>query len=79
MLCFDIDNFEEAFGRDHLAIEHVESALALRGAIPARVDFPTRTFCVTVTNPDLGPREVLSILATYGFRARLKGEKDDIP
>ena len=77
MLCFEIDNFDEAYDRDHLVIEHIESALASRGAIPARIDFPTRTLCVTVIRPDLDVSEVLSILANHGLRARLKGEEEN--
>lgn len=72
MLCLDIDNFQEVYAHDNMAIERAEKALALRGALPARVDFPTRSFCLNVTNPDLGVEEVISILATYGFRARLR-------
>ena len=75
ILCFEIANFDEAYSRDHLAVERIEAALAHAGALPARVDFPSRTFCVTVTNPDLKVETVLSIFAMNGLQAHLKGEE----
>ena len=75
VLCFDIANFDEAYSRDHLAVERTEAELARAGALPARVDFPSRTFCVTITNPDLKVETVLGIFASNGLQARLKGEE----
>jgi hypothetical protein len=76
VLCFDIANFDEAYSHDHLVVEHTEAALARAGALPARVDFPSRTFSVTVTNPDLKVETLLNIFASNGLQARLKGEEE---
>ena len=73
-LCFEIANFDEAYAQDDRVIELTEAALARAGALPARVDFPSRLFCVTVTNPALLVETMLSIFATYGLQARLKGD-----
>jgi hypothetical protein len=75
VLCFEIANFDEAYSRNHLVIERTEAALSQAGALPARIDFPNRTFCVTVTNPDLNVETVLGIFAMNGLQARLKGEE----
>ena len=77
VLCFEVANFEEAYSQDHRVVERVEAALTQSGALPARVDFPSRTFCVTVINPDLGTEDLLRIFAAHGLQARLKGEEKE--
>jgi hypothetical protein len=73
-ICFTVDNYEQVYSADPEALGNLEKALALAGAIPARVDEPDRIFCVVVTNPDLSIESILGIFSQFGYRAQLKGD-----
>jgi hypothetical protein len=77
IICFDVENFEEAYARDPLTIERVEAALAQAGALPQRVDFPDRVFCVSVERADLSVDSISAIFADAGLRVRLRPQGPD--
>jgi hypothetical protein len=73
-VCFDVLNFEAALARDPDAILKLETQLSAEGAIPGRVDMPTRTICVLVTDPDLTDNDVVALIARYGFEVQPRKE-----
>jgi hypothetical protein len=72
VLCFEVHNYERVFASDPEALTRLEEALALKGALPAKVDFPTRVYCVTVEKLDLSVAEILDIFAQHGFQAHYR-------
>jgi hypothetical protein len=66
-VCFDVLNFEAALARDPDAILKLETELSAQGAIPGRVDMPTSTITVLVTDPTLTDSDVVTLISQYGF------------
>jgi hypothetical protein len=71
IICFEIDNYEEVYRLDNEIINKLKTTLAEHGAIPTKIDFPSRLCCVELTNPSLEPKQVLNLLESLGFRATL--------
>jgi hypothetical protein len=74
LVCFDVANFEEALARDPFAIERFERDAGHHGFVAARVDVPTKTICVSVTDPSLTDAEVAAAVAAFGFEVYLAKE-----
>lgn len=72
-ICLEVSNFAEAYERDHSILDRLGRELARLGAIPTRVDFPTRTYCVSVEAPDLIQDEVVAQFTAVGLIAHVKG------
>ena len=71
VVCFKVENYEEAYQRDKEVITKLERNLAAVGAIPAKIDFPSKVCCVTITDPTVEPRSVQQVLETIGLHATL--------
>lgn len=69
-LHFDVLNFEGALARDRDAILKLETELSAEGAIPGRIDMPTNTITVVVTDPSLSDDDVAALIERYGFEVR---------
>jgi hypothetical protein len=67
LVCFDVANFEEALARNPYAIEQFETGAGHHGFLAARVDVPTNTICVSVTDPSLTDSDVAAAVAAFGF------------
>ncbi len=70
-MCFKVENYEEAYQRDNEVITKLERNLAAGGAIPAKIDFPSKLCCVTITDPTIDPGDIQQILEAVGLRAVL--------
>ncbi|MEM2568179.1 MAG: hypothetical protein QXH20_06910 [Candidatus Bathyarchaeia archaeon] len=71
VVCFKVENYEEAYQRDKEVITKLERNLAAGGAIPAKIDFSSQLCCVTITDPTVEPGNVQQILEAVGLRATL--------
>jgi hypothetical protein len=71
VVCFKVENYEEVYQHDEEVITKLEENLAAAGAIPAKIDFPSKLCCVTITDQSVEPEDVLRILEALGFRATL--------
>jgi len=69
---FEVLNFEAALARDSDAILKLETQLSAEGVIPGRVDTPTNTLTVLVTDPTLTDNDVVALINKYGFEVRPK-------
>lgn len=69
-LAFDVLNFDEALSRDLDAILKLETQLSAEGVIPGRVDTPTNTLTVLVTDPTLTDDDVVALIKKFGFEVR---------
>ena len=76
VICFLVQNYEEMSQQDPEIITRLETNLAAAGAIPAKIDFPSKMCCVTVANKDLYPNEVQRILEDLGYRVALINDKE---
>ena len=70
-LCYDVDNFAEAGA---VAIEAIEDTLGESGALIGRIDVPSATLCVLVTDHNLSDEDVTRLVESYGFRVRRRKE-----
>lgn len=71
VVCFKVENYEEAYKRDSELITKLEMSLSGGGAIPAKIDFPSQLCCVIITDPTVRPEDVQQILETFGLRVAL--------
>ena len=76
IICFEVENYEDVASRDPLALSSLEQALALAGALPARIDYPERIFCVTIENSHLSIEELLSYLENSVTTCILKTKEE---
>lgn len=75
VVCFDVLNFEAVHEHDPDALQRAQRVLAEMGALPARVDWPSHTFCVTVTHSDLTNEQILAVLDRHGYKASLRKQQ----
>ncbi len=71
VVCFKVENYEEAYQRDKEVITKLERNLAAGGAIPAKIDFSSKLCCVTITDPTVEPGNIQQILEAVGLHATL--------
>lgn len=71
VVCFKVENYEEAYQRDKEVITKLERNLAAGGAIPAKIDFSSKLCCVTITDPTVEPGSIQQILEAAGLHATL--------
>jgi|GEM_PF-2637415 len=68
VVCFNVENYEEIYQRDKEVITRLERNLTAAGAIPAKIDFPSKLCCATITDPTVKPEDIQQVLETLGFR-----------
>jgi hypothetical protein len=71
VVCFTVEDYEDAYQRDSEVITKLEKNLAAMGAIPARIDFPSKQCCVTITDSGIEPKDIQQVLETVGLRITL--------
>jgi ribosomal protein L25 (general stress protein Ctc) len=71
VVCFKVENYEDAYQLDKEVITKLERNLAAGGAIPAKIDFSSQLCCVTITDPAVEPRDIQQILEALGLHATL--------
>lgn len=71
MICFIVENYEEVYQHDKDVITKLEISLTEAGAIPAKIDFPSKLCCVTITDPTVKPENIQQVLETLGFQAEI--------
>jgi len=71
VVCFKVENYEEVYQRDKEVITKLERNLAAAGAIPAKIDFPSKLCCATITDPTVKPEDIQQVLEDLGFHATL--------
>jgi len=71
VVCFKVENYEEAYQRDKEMIAKLERKLAAGGAIPAKIDFPSKICCVTILDPTVDIRSIQEILEAVGLHVTL--------
>lgn len=72
-ICFRVENYREVCRRDKGVIEKLETNLLEAGAIPGRMDVPSRICCATITDPTVRDEDIKKVLEKLGFRVRLLG------
>jgi hypothetical protein len=77
VICFKIENFEEAYKKDHLVIEKLERSLVYEGIFPAKIDFPSKLCCVTSDPTTLDLKKIMNVFKKLGLHA--KKLKDNHP
>ncbi len=74
-MCFEISNFEEVYAHDVFSLEKTKRALTAVGALPAKIDWPSRTFCVVVTHPlEPSAEQILEVFSKFGYKAQFRDE-----
>jgi glutamate-1-semialdehyde aminotransferase len=72
VVCFKVENYEDAYQRDKEVITKLERNLAAAGAIPAKIDFSSKLCCVTITDPSVEPENIQQVLEAVGLQATLE-------
>ena len=78
VICFNVSNFEDAIKKDAECITKAEKQLANIGAIPVKIDWPSKLFCVSLANPNVKVKEIESVLKRYGFKAKIKNKENGV-
>lgn len=68
-VCFDVLNFESA---PTGAVARLETELPPQGAIPGRVDEPSKTICIRITDPSVSDEQAEAMVRGCGFEVRRK-------
>ncbi|MBE7467759.1 MAG: hypothetical protein HS114_01280 [Anaerolineales bacterium] len=71
MICFIVKNYEEVYQHDEDVITKLEINLTEAGAIPAKIDFPSKLCCVTITDPAVKPENIQHVLEALGFQVEI--------
>lgn len=71
VVCFKVENYEEVYQYDKDVITKLERNLAAAGAIPAKIDFPSKLCCATITDPTAKPEDIQQVLEYLGFHVTL--------
>ncbi|OGZ02652.1 MAG: hypothetical protein A2946_00210 [Candidatus Liptonbacteria bacterium RIFCSPLOWO2_01_FULL_53_13] len=72
---FEITNYEEVDERDWDAIQKLEEGVAAIGALPARIDTPSRAFWVTVEDGKPTDDKIIEVAESLGYHARVIPEE----
>jgi len=72
VVCFKVENYEEAYQHDKEVITKLERNLAAAGAIPAKIDFSSKLCCITIADPSIEPENIRQILEAVGLQATLE-------
>ena len=72
VICFTVSNYESAYKKNPNCIEKAKRELAHIGALPAKIDFPRKLFCVTLANPNVKIKQIQSILKKNRFNVSIK-------
>jgi glutamate-1-semialdehyde aminotransferase len=72
VVCFKVENYEDAYQRDKEVITKLERNLAAVGAIPAKIDFSSKLCCVKITDPSVEPENIQQVLEAVGLQATLE-------
>ena len=71
---FEITNYEEVDKRDLNAIQKLEEGVAAIGALPARIDTPSRAFCVTIEDGKPTDDQIIAVAESIGYHIRTAPE-----
>jgi hypothetical protein len=74
LICFEVTNFRQIADINPDTEDALEDALSVGGATVARLDWPSNTLCVYRTDPTVTSNDILQIITSFGYRARLKGD-----
>jgi hypothetical protein len=76
IVCFDVANIDELAVNDPAVFTRFEEQIGWQGALPVRVDVPSRTICVVVMKELMTDAEVTAAVETFGFKVQLKQGED---
>lgn len=68
-VCLEIDNFEEIDRQDPTCLQRLKSALASEGALPIKIDYDAKLWCVSIERPDLTTEHIIRIMSSFGYKA----------
>ena len=72
LICFEIDNFEKIDLKNPINLSNSEKDFARIGALPAKIDYPTKAYCLTITKTNITEKVLQKIFRKYGYKAKLK-------
>jgi len=70
VVCFEIENYEEAYNKDYLVIEKLEKSLVYEGIFPAKIDFPSKLCCVTIDPTTFRSKKIMNVFKKLGLKAK---------